>query len=158
MIHSTDSSLLDEWEKLRNPDTTPQQRDTPAPVKLIPYTRNKNTLTRDVRSTILGFVKFLSQGRYEDALSQIQSDLKPSELKSIMMEYYQSHGNILLDPEARNTKHTRIQELPEKGIWEISQTLLDQEDLNDYTATFELHLEATEANQSPDLHLISIGM
>ncbi|MDP4625084.1 MAG: DUF3516 domain-containing protein [Akkermansiaceae bacterium] len=155
MIRSTDSSLLDEWEKLRNPDAT-DQSEAPVSANPIPYTRNKKALTRDVRSAILGFVKLLSQGRYEDALSLAGSDLSTSELRCIMEEFHQSHGLILLDPEARNAKHTRIREVPEKGIWAISQTLVDQEEFNDHTAEFELDLKATEDKRSPDLRFLGI--
>lgn len=156
MIHSTDSSLLDEWEKLRKPDALTQGK-APAPTAPIPYTRNKNALTRDVRSAILSFIKLLSQGRCDEALSQVESDLPLSELRAIMEAFQQSHGLILLDPEARNPRHTQIREVPEKGIWAISQILVDQEGFNDHIAEFELVLAATEQKKSPHLRFFTLN-
>lgn len=156
MIRSTDSSLLDEWEKLKNPSKD-SANNPPIEAKPIPYTRNKAALIRDVRSAILSFIKLLSLGRQEEAVNSIKTDVTSSELRAILEEFHHTHGLILLDPEARNKKHTHIQELPEKGIWKISQTLVDQEGLNDHLAYFELHLQATEQKKSPALHFFSIG-
>lgn len=164
IIRSTDSSLIDEWEKLRNPSepgddqastpTTATPTPTPKPKS---YLKNQQALTRDVRTAILSFVKLLSQGRYTDALSQVtETHLTANDLRATMEEYHQSHGHILLNPEARNAKHTHIRQLPEKGIWEISQTLVDEEDLNDHTAHLELDLPATELNGSPALRFTGI--
>ena len=73
-----------------------------------------------------------------------------------MDAHHEIHGLLRLDPEARNLKHTRIEEFPEKGIWRITQTLIDQEDLNDHTATFELDLTKSDELHVPALRLVSI--
>ena len=156
MLRTTDSSIIDEWLKLKNPGEIPDEEKTSAQQKLLPFTRNKPALVKAIRGMILNFTKFLSQENYEAALGLVQSDLTIPELASLVDEFHDSHGLIRLDPEARNMKHTHIQEVPEKCLWRISQTLIDQENLNDHTAIFQLDLKASDENNVPVLSFESI--
>lgn len=151
MLRATDSSLLDEWEKLRNPDLISENPQPVAEKKAVPFTRNKTALTQTTRAAVLQFIKQLSQQNYEAALSDVESDFTIPTLAALMNTYHDSHGLIRLDPEARNTKHTHIEEIPDKKIWRISQTLIDQEDLNDYLAHFSLDLTASDIKGAPAL-------
>ncbi len=156
ILHTTDSSLIDEWEKLRNPDLTSEKKPA-AEKKAIPYTRNKTALTKATRTAILNFVKLLSQNNPTQALQEIPSEaLAPADLTTLLNAHYETHGLIRLDPEARNQKHTHIEQIPDKKIWRIHQTLIDQEDLNDHTATFELDLEKSDTASAPVLTLIAL--
>ncbi len=160
MLRAIDSSIIDEWEKLRNPNAEPAPAvETSAKEKKpLPYTRNKTALTKATRATILNFIKFLSQNNPTQALQLIPSEtLSPADLTTILQHHYEAHGLLRLDPEARNQKHTHIDQIPEKNIWRFHQTLIDQEDLNDHTATFELDLEKSDQISSPALTLISIN-
>jgi len=156
MIRDTDSSIIDEWEKLRNPELVTAKPAPEPERKPIPFTRHKSALTKAARSLVLSFVKSLSQQNYEQALTLAASDLTIPQLAAIMDAHHETHGLLRLDPEARNLKHTRIEELPEKGIWRITQTLIDQEDLNDHTAAFELDLTKSDELHAPALRLVSI--
>ena len=157
MLHSTDSSLLDEWEKLRNPDHT-SENTKPAPErKPIPFSRNKPALIKTTRNLILQFIKLLSQQQTEQALALVESDFTIPDLNSQLDAFHETHGLIRLDPEARNLKHTHIEEIPEKKLWRITQTLIDQEDINDHAVTFELDLAQSDQTAQPELRLISIS-
>ncbi len=151
MLRATDSSLLDEWEKLRNPDFILEPPQPAAEKKAIPFTRNKTALTQATRAAVLQFIKQLSQQNYEAALSSVESDFTIPNLAALMNAYHDTHGLIRLDPEARNTKHTHIEEIPDQKIWRISQTLIDQEDLNDHLAHFSLDLPASDLKGAPAL-------
>jgi superfamily II RNA helicase len=151
MLRQVDSSIIDEWEKLRNPDQVTEEQKPAAEKQPIPYTRNKSALIKATRAAILDFIKLLSQGNYERALAEISGDLSIPQLAELMDEFHKTHGLLRLDPEARNRKHTSIEELPDKGIWRIEQTLIDQEDTNDQTVTFHLDLAATNRELRPIL-------
>ena len=151
MLRATDSSLLDEWEKLRNPDLISETPQPSAEKKAIPFTRNKTALTQAARAAVLQFIKLLSQQNYEAALSSVESDFTIPALAALMNSYEDTHGLIRLDPEARNIKHTHIEDIPDKKIWRISQTLIDQEDLNDHIAHFSLDLTSSDLKNAPAL-------
>ena len=156
MLRTTDSSIIDEWEKLKNPDFIPEEKPAPER-KPAPYTRNKTALTQATRTAILNFVKLLAQNNPTAALQEIPAEnFTPADLAVFLNTHYETNGLIRLDPEARNKKHTHIEEIPEKKTWLIHQTLIDQEDINDHTATFELNLEKSDQTSSPSLTLISI--
>lgn len=155
IIRSTDSSLLDEWEKLRNPEATPTNTE-PKPDKEIPYTRNKTTLLKATRAIIFEFIKSLALGRYEHSLSLVKSEFTASMLQELVAAFELTRGSLRLDPEARNRKHTRVQELPGKGIWIIEQTLVDHEEFNDHFACFHLDLAACDQGKVPVLRFISL--
>ena len=151
ILRATDSSLLDEWEKLRNPDFVNETPQPPAEKKTIPFTRNKSALTQATRTAVLNFIKLLSHQNYEAALSSVASEFTIPALAAFMDFYHETHSLIRLDPEARNIKHTHIEEIPDKKIWRISQTLIDQENLNDHIARFSLDLNFSDLKNAPAL-------
>ncbi|MFD2257332.1 DEAD/DEAH box helicase [Luteolibacter algae] len=153
MLRATDSSLLDEWEKMRNPESIPEQKQDRHEQRAVPYTRRKQAFIKDTRAAVLSFVKSLSQYNYEAALAAVASDLTIPQLAGIMDEYHQTHGFIRLDPEARNMKHTKIEEIPGKKLWRIEQTLIDEEGLNDFLVILELDLEKSDETSAPVLRL-----
>lgn len=156
MLRTTDSSIIDEWMKLKNPDAVSAAEKPSAQQKPVPFTRNKSALVKATRGMILNFTKFLSQENYEAALGLVQSELTIPEIASLVEQFHESHGLIRLDPEARNMKHTHIQEIPDKRLWRISQTLIDQENLNDHAVIFQLDLKASDENNAPVLSFESI--
>ncbi|MDA0766823.1 MAG: DUF3516 domain-containing protein [Verrucomicrobia bacterium] len=157
MLRAVDSSLLDEWEKLRNPDYVPPSEQPVAEQKAIPFTRNRTAFTRAVRNAVLDVVKHLSRHHYEQALAEITADLTIPELAALMEPYHETHGHIRLDPEARNQKHFHLEEIPEEHLWKVHQTLIDQEDLNDHTATFEINLKECDAQSKVVLTLTHLA-
>ena len=60
IVRNVDSSLLDEWEKLRNPDYVPEQEKPVAERKAVAFTRNRPAFTRAVRNAVFDLVKALS--------------------------------------------------------------------------------------------------
>ncbi len=58
--------------------------------------------------------------------------------------YFETHQRIRLDPEARAAKHTRISE---KGprCWLVEQTLVDPEELNDWSLKLCVDLDQCDA-------------
>ncbi len=155
IIRTTDSSLIDAWEKLRNPEE-PKETKAPKPEREIPYTRNKPALLKATRGLIFQFIKSLSHGSVEHALSLVKSEQTTAQVQESLTSYEEARGPMRLDPEARNHKHTHIQELPEKSIWIIQQTLVDQEDTNDHLVHFQLDLKETDKERAPVLQFIGL--
>lgn len=161
IVRGVDSSLLDEWEKLRNPDFEPEQASQePAPDKRpTPITRNRTAFTRAVRNRVFDFVKELSRGNDQAALERMtdRGEWTVPRLTETMDPYWEEHGRIRLDPEARNAKHSHIKELPEKRQWQVEQILVDSEELNDWSAVFDVDLEQSDAQGEVVLTLAKLG-
>ena len=86
----------------------------------------------------------------------MKSEQTTAQVQESLTSYEEARGPMRLDPEARNHKHTHIQELPEKSIWIIQQTLVDQEDTNDHLVHFQLDLKETDKERAPVLQFIGL--
>jgi hypothetical protein len=158
LLRGTDSSLLDEWERLKNPDWIPadEELSTPKALEVIDITKNKREFTALIRAEIFHFIRLLATGRY-DAAAAIVPPWTEAELVQITEEYYLEHERITLDPEARNHKHTYITQDDDTGVWTIAQMLVDPEGLNDWQATFSVDKALAREEGKPTLHLISLA-
>ncbi|MES2708005.1 MAG: DUF3516 domain-containing protein [Verrucomicrobiota bacterium] len=169
LLRGTDSSLLDEWERIRDPNyrpaetTTDESANTPEKTDI---TRNKREFTALIRTAIFQFLRPLAEERLTaaaaalvppDALPTAAPPWSPDALAALMEPYYAGHERVTLDPEARNSRHTYIK-IPEDGqSWRIDQIFVDPEALNDWQATFRVNLPAARAAGRPILVLEGIG-
>ena len=163
IVRHTDSSLLDEWETLKNPDavidTTTADAKIAAFKSKIPYTKDKVAFTRQLRNHLLTLVTALSRYQTETVISLIEpndSEDKPwtnERLRRLLDVYHESHAQIRLDPEARNARHTHI----EDDHITIHQTLIDPDDLNDWSINLTLDIEKSNEARTPILRLESIS-
>jgi hypothetical protein len=150
LVRNVDSSLLDEWEKLRDPEHTPQE-SRPAPaIKAVCFTRQRPVFLRSVRNAVFGVVKALSQEDAAKVLEQIEPEdagglpWTRQRVDALLDAYFAQHGRIRLDPEARAAKHTRISgENPRR--WICEQIVVDPEDLNDWSLKFAIDLDRCDA-------------
>jgi hypothetical protein len=159
ILRGVDSSLLDEWEKLRNPDYVPPEELPIEQRRAVPLTRNRAAFTRTVRGAVFDFVKELSRGRWDEALAMVHTDdWSADQLANRIEEYHEyGHGLIRMDPEARNTKHFRIDEIPGRRAWRVEQVLVDTEEMNDWSVVFTINLERCDEEMSVILELESVA-
>ncbi len=161
LLRITDSSLLDEWETLKNPDFVPQAEDTPqSPIKQ-DITRDEESFTRIVRNEVFRFIRMVANQQFEELGETFElTKLLPDEkwphiaLGKLIASYLETHEWIRLDPGARNKAHTRIEKSEDKTALIIEQTLVDPEELNDYQFVFELSL--SKAKETGNIQLIPV--
>jgi superfamily II RNA helicase len=153
IMRGVDSSLLEEWEKLRNPDYVPEEEKPVAERKAVAFTRNKPAFMRALRNAVFELVKALSRGDAATVLALIEpADAEGvawnrQRVESLLEAYFTDHERIRLDPEARAAKHTTISE-EEPRRWLVEQTLVDSEELNDWSARITLDLDRCDAAAS----------
>jgi hypothetical protein len=164
IVRHTDSSLLDEWQTLRGGDvSSPQTPDPKIAIEKfkskIPYTKDKAAFTRHLRNHVLTLVTALSRYDTEAALSLIahhDSDGKLWSNERLLQQlntYHAARHQIRLDPEARNARHTHFSD---DGLT-VHQTLIDPDDLNDWSIHLTLDLEKSNEARTPVLHLESLA-
>ncbi len=168
MIRQVDSSLLDEWEKMRNPNYQPAEakevRPPGAEEAATDITKDVRAFTSAIRNRIFSFIRGLINGDFENALDHLNSTLDadgivwtPERLRHILETYYTEHEYICLDPNARNLRHTHILQSPEKKSWRVQQMLIDPEEHNDWVADFEVDLLESRKQGAPILSLRRLG-
>jgi len=166
MIRQIDSSLLDEWEKMKDPNyqsgETKEVRPPGAEEIAHDVTRDTKAFTAAIRNGIFSFLRGLVNRDFEQALTNLWSaddgngqTWTPAKLEPLLEAYYSEHERICLDPNARNLRHTYVTE--DKRAWRVQQMLVDPDEHNDWVAEFEVDLVASRRNGEPAVRLKRIG-
>ncbi len=177
MLRQVDSSLLDEWEKLKNPDYRPATADAPevrppgAEQAARDITRDTKAFTASIRTRLFTFLRALANDDFEQAATECATwsgsplagtsvpgtPWAATQLRDALEPFYQEHRQMRLDPEARNLKHTRVIVAEDRKTWNVHQTLVDPDGHNDWSADVTVDLEASRLAQEPRLQLLRIG-
>ncbi|HLA79011.1 MAG TPA: DUF3516 domain-containing protein [Vicinamibacteria bacterium] len=163
MLRGVDSSLLDEWEKMRDPNYQPAggvDLRPPRPEEPPDVTRDARAFTAAIRTRVFAFLRAWSIGDDAAALGVIDSpndgDGEPwtvERLRAAREAYRVEHADLRLDPEARNLRHTYVQPSDDGTTWRVQQMLVDPEGLNDWVAEVEVDLTASRELGEPVLKL-----
>lgn len=168
MIRQVDSSLLEEWEKMRDPNyqraEIKEVRPPGAEEAQQDITRDTKGFTAAVRNRIFTLLRGLVNEDFEQALTWLTSPNDPEgqpwtaeRLKTALEGYYDEHERICLDPNARNLRHTYVTPSEDKRSWRVQQMLVDPEEHNDWVAEFEIDLDESRKLGEPALRLRRIG-
>jgi len=168
MLRQVDSSLLDEWERMRDPNYQPaggREIRPPRPEQPPDVTRDTKAFTAAIRTRLFAFLRAWSIGNDEAALAAIDSPADEAgepwtaaRLRTVREAHRVEHaGGIRLDPEARNLRHTHVQASEDRASWRVRQMLVDTEALNDWVAELDVDLAVSREKAEPVVRLLRIG-
>ena len=178
LIRGIDSSLLEEWERLKNPDfvaATTSDTDKPARPASFDITRDAPTFRRLVRTAIFGFLQDVAAREFDSALSRLRTGeaaapadhdpISPDarKLEAAFAAYFDARTRFRLDPEGRSAKHTHWSEdnaapTADGGKqWLVAQVLIDAEEQNDWEATFTISLAESRAQNRAVVSFSGVG-
>ena len=159
LIRGIDSSLLEEWERLRNPDFIAAEAagaDKPARPASFDITRDDAAFRRLVRTAIFGFLQDVAASDWESAATRLATGeagvgaiegtpMSPDakRIEAAFAPYFDARGRFRLDPEGRSTKHTHWLDADApagKSEWSIAQVLIDSSEQNDWETRFTVSL------------------
>lgn len=162
LIRGVDSSLLEEWERLRNPDFVPDEAaDKPDRPASYDITRDGAEFKKTVRATILQFLQDVAARDWESAAGKVEPGPQispvPSKeewarsLEKQFGRYFEARARFRLDPEGRAAKHTHWDTEAEPRRWRVAQVLIDSEEQNDWELRLHLPLDLSRAQNRPVL-------
>ena len=169
MLRQVDSSLVEEWEKMRDPNYAPRSetkeaRPPGAEEAARDITRDTKVFTAAIRTRVFNFLRGLVIGDFETALTHLTSQDDPESqpwtadrLNTAFKAFLDEHQRLCLDPSARNARHTYVLLSEDKRVWRIQQMLVDPEEHNDWVAEFEVDLAASRMAGEPAMKLRRIG-
>jgi superfamily II RNA helicase len=171
MLRQVDASLLEEWEKMRDPAYVPGGAGVggldmrpPRPEQPPDVTRDTKACTAAVRTRVFAFLRAWSIGGDEAALAALDAALDGEgepwtavRLRAAREAHRAEHGGLRLDPEARNLRHTHVTPSADGTFWRVQQMLVDVEGHNDWVAEFAVDLAASRATGEPVLQLVRLG-
>lgn len=163
MIRAVDSSLIDEWEKLRNPSwVATHSADELAESGPTDITRDERAFRVLVRNDVFRILRALARSRPDDLFDLIEptsgftgETWTVPLIKEAMTRYYADHPDLMTDAGARSPAFFRV--TPQQDIWHIEQVLTDSEGHNDWQLTLTLDLAKSREAGRPALRLETIA-
>ena len=154
-LTSVDSSLIEAWEKMKDPNYVRAEDQEPSPERTRPITHNKNNFMRLLHHQIFTAVKHLSADNIAAFMEvfNLSDEWTAARFDELLDQYYDGHQLIRLDPEARNKKHTHTEVLEEARQWRVHQTLCDPDEKNDWSLTLLIDLKQSDEKMEPVIYL-----
>jgi superfamily II RNA helicase len=146
VVRQTDSSLLDEWERLSDPDRLAGEA---APDVLPPVperiTANERAFTVLVRNAMFRRVELAAYRRWEqlgELEAEAGSSMTGEDWRDALEDYFTEHDSIDTGQDARGPRMLLMERM--ERTWEIQQIIGDPEGDHDWRITATVDLAASD--------------
>lgn len=165
LVRQVDSSLIDEWEELANPDAHAHRTATDGAIALAPPTRsvlaNERAFLVMLRNALFRRVQAAAFERYGE-LAELDGGGGFSEQRwrDALAGYYTEYDEIRTDGDARASALLELgrgEEAISDGVWRFRQVLLDPAGDRDWAIEGVVDLEASEAEGEPVVRVERVG-
>ena len=157
LLREVDSSLIDEWESLKDPRVRARAA---IPARVVELADDPRALAARVRAELHRLVRALAARDYETAARLVVEGAEPwtaERFTQAMAPYWAAHPVLLATPAARRPSLTRIDELGARRF-RAQQTLLDAEGDEDWSLDCIVDLGEDKPEGAPLLDLQRIGV
>jgi superfamily II RNA helicase len=159
IVRQVDSSLLDEWERLKDGIPEPgQARPERKDADAFDVTRDPKLFTVLVRNELYKLLRALSAKNWDFAAQVTAPSAEPwtaAQFEQSLVDYWPEHGVIRLDPAARGPRSTLVS--TREGFWDVRQIITDPEDHNDWVIECAVDLARSRAAAAPVISVSRIG-
>ncbi len=150
-VRQTDSSLLDEWEALADPEHLLERHEAPPSPRRL--SQQDRVLKVMVRNAMFRRVDLASRDDVDGlaAVERAAAERPDPALEVVMTrqpwdaaleEYYAEHDSLGAGPDARGPDHFQVR--VEGRTWKVRQTLDDPEGHHDWVIEAEVDLDVTD--------------
>ncbi|MBB1243054.1 DUF3516 domain-containing protein [Streptomyces durbertensis] len=158
MVRQVDSSLLDEWEQLANPEEETAEEAQERADHVKPVTANSRAFRVLVRNAMFRRVELAARDDVSelgalDADAGWDSDAWGEALDA----YWDEYDELGSGPDARGPKLLRIEEVPEDGLWRVRQTFADPRGDHDWGISAEVDLTASDEEGRAVVKVTAVG-
>ncbi|MBK8255281.1 MAG: DUF3516 domain-containing protein [Polyangiaceae bacterium] len=146
LIRAVDSSLVDEWEKLRDPtwEKTEAAKADPSALRH-DITADEKSFLVLLRNEWFRLLRALASKDYEVAATIASGDpndvWSADRIEKAMAPYWAEHGALRTDPKARDPKKTMVEKTADGAVWRTQQIFTDPEDNNDWVGLADVDLD-----------------
>ncbi|MQA81043.1 MAG: DUF3516 domain-containing protein [Streptosporangiales bacterium] len=153
LVRQVDSSLVDEWERLQNPDEDERRPAAKGPALLTDNVRAFRVL---VRNALFRRVELAALRRYDqlgelDAAAGWNADTWADALEP----YFEEHADLGIGPDARGPALLIVDEQP--GRWVVRQIFDDPAGDHDWGISAEIDLAASNELGTADMRVTDVG-
>jgi superfamily II RNA helicase len=161
-VRGVDSSLIDEWERMRDPAYQARTVDARAAVAETlgppPVWADPKAFLARIRTEVHRLLVALARKDHEAAAAALApgAGWTPAQLEEAMAPYWAEHTRVDTTPAARRPQHTFVKDLGERR-WEVVQRVVDEAGEVDWMLQCAIDLSAPRDPDLPLLTLVRIG-
>ncbi|MET9293972.1 DUF3516 domain-containing protein [Streptomyces sp. NPDC003077] len=158
MVRQVDSSLLDEWEQLANPEEETAEEAAERADQVKPVTANARAFRVLVRNAMFRRVELAALDKVEE-LGEMDAETgwDADAWGAAMDAYWEEYDELGTGPDARGPKLLHIQEEPEHGLWKVRQTFADPSGDHDWGISAEVDLAASDEEGRAVVRVTDVG-
>lgn len=158
MVRQVDSSLLDEWEQLANPEVETAEQAAERADQVRPVTSNARAFRVLVRNAMFRRVELAALDKVEE-LGEMDADSgwDADAWGEAMDAYWDEYDELGTGPDARGPKLLQIQEDAEHGLWKVRQTFADPNSDHDWGISAEVDLAASDEEGRAVVRVTDVG-
>ncbi len=158
MVRQVDSSLLDEWEQLANPQEMTAEEAQEKADQVRPVTANARAFRVLVRNAMFRRVELAALDQVEE-LGELdaESGWDADAWGEAMDRYWDEYDDLGTGPDARGPKLLLIEEEPQHGLWRVRQTFADPNGDHDWGISAEIDLAASDAEGRAIVKVTDVG-
>jgi len=153
LVRQVDSSLIDEWERLRNPTDEPAAALAESPPAVTGNVRAFRVL---VRNAMFRRVTLAALRRY-DELGQLDGEhgWDADAWVDALGPYFSEHAELGTGPDARGPAMLIIETGP--TVWRVRQIIDDPAGDHDWGITAEIDLAGSDASGAAAVRILEVG-
>ncbi|MGB8930813.1 MAG: DUF3516 domain-containing protein [Anaeromyxobacteraceae bacterium] len=159
-VRGVDSSLIDEWERMRDPGYTPLPQAGPSrPTAPPPIWANERTFKARIRSELHRLLVALARKDWPAALEALRGSegtWTAAGLEAALAPYFAEHPRIDVTPAARRPDRAVITPAGDRR-WEATQQIVDEAGEADWALFCEVDLTGAADPDRPLISLVRIG-
>jgi superfamily II RNA helicase len=158
MVRQVDSSLLDEWEQLANPEEESAEEAMEHADEVKPVTANERAFRVLVRNALFRRVELAALDKAGElgALDE-ESGWDEERWGQALDDYWDEYDDLGTGPNARGPKLLRIEQDPKAGVWRVRQTFDDPNGDHDWGISAEVDLTASDAEGRAVVRVTGVG-
>ncbi|MFI7099113.1 DEAD/DEAH box helicase [Streptomyces sp. NPDC050161] len=158
MVRQVDSSLLDEWEQLANPEVETAEQAAERADQVRPVTSNARAFRVLVRNALFRRVELAALDKVEE-LGEMDADSgwDVDAWGDAMDAYWDEYDELGTGPDARGPKLLQIDEDVEHGLWKVRQTFADPNGDHDWGISAEVDLAASDEEGRAVVRVTDVG-
>jgi superfamily II RNA helicase len=157
LVRGVDSSLLDEWERLKNPAYVAVETQELDPTR-DDITVNTRVFTALIRNLLFSVLRAL-QDRDYDVIADLAEggmfSVAAPDIERAIRPLFDEGAAIRLDAQGRNPTNTQITK--DDQYWHVSQSILVGDDVSEYMVRGRIDLERSAAERRPVFILDHVG-
>lgn len=158
LVRQVDSSLLDEWEQLANPEDMTAEEAQEKADQVKPVTANARAFRVLVRNAMFRRVELAALDKVgELGAMDAEAGWDEDAWGEAMDAYWDQYEDLGTGPDARGPKLLLIEELPQDALWRVRQIFADPNGDHDWGISAEVDLTASDAESRAVVRVTSVG-